>query len=262
MKIAIAATGPSLDARIEKRLGLAKCLLIVDLETGKYESLEIGLKPGGSGAGIQIALLAMEKGSTAIVAGYVSPQISNTLSKAGVALIPYQECSIQEFMDAYHRGEIDKLKQEESALKIQGGKSPSPFMVIKQTGFQFLNIMPTLLGVVLLIGLTRSLLKEEMLLTLFKGRPVFDTILGAFAGSIFIGTPINSYVIGDTLLNIGVNYFVITALLFTWVTVGLVQLPAEIAALGRSFGLIRIVVAFVVSILMALIMGGTMGIIQ
>ena len=262
MKIAIAAKGTNLDAKIEKRLGLAKYLLIVNLDTGEYEALEIPFKPGEQGLGINITLLALEKGSGAIVAGYISPRISNALSKEGIKVIPYKECFIREFLDAYHRGEIDNLKQDEFSLKIQEKKISSPLMVIKQTGFQFFNIMPILLGVVLLIGLARSVLKDEILLTLFQGKPMFDTILGAFAGSIFTGTPMNSYVIGDTLLNMGVSPFAVTALLFTWVTVGLVQLPAEIAALGRSFGLSRIVVVFILSVLMALIMGSIMGMIK
>ncbi|MBN1848903.1 MAG: hypothetical protein JW932_09995 [Deltaproteobacteria bacterium] len=262
MKMAIAATGPNLNANIENRLGLAQYLIIVDTDTGEYDPLKIPVKPGDPGAGINIILLALEKDAKVIVAGYMSPQISHTLSKEGITFIPYKECPINVFLDAYHRGEINRLKQSGTSSNIKEKKPSFPFMMIKQTGSQFFNIMPILLGVVLLIGLARTLVKDEMILNIFQGKPLFDTIFGAFAGSIFTGNPINSYVIGDALLNMGVTPFAVTALLLTWVTVGLVQLPAEIAALGRSFGLARIVVTFVVSIFMALITGSIMGMIR
>jgi len=41
--------------------------------------------------------------------------------------------------------------------------------------------------------------------------------------------------------------------MLTWVTVGLVQLPAEIAALGRKFALVRNAVSFVLFIAVAIL---------
>ncbi|RLB95341.1 MAG: hypothetical protein DRH50_04440, partial [Deltaproteobacteria bacterium] len=45
----------------------------------------------------------------------------------------------------------------------------------------------------------------------------------------------------------------VTALIITWVTVGLIQLPAEIAALGTKFAILRNVVSFVLSIPIAIL---------
>jgi len=45
----------------------------------------------------------------------------------------------------------------------------------------------------------------------------------------------------------------VTALMLAWVNVGVVQLPAEMVALGRRFALVRNGIAFVFSILTALI---------
>ncbi|MBN2059235.1 MAG: NifB/NifX family molybdenum-iron cluster-binding protein [Deltaproteobacteria bacterium] len=262
MKIAFAATGTDLDAKIERRLGQAKHLLIVDSDTGDFESLDIPFKPEAPGLGINISLMAMEKGSRAIVAGYISPRISSPLSRGGIKVVNYRECSIRDFLDAYKNGEIDDLRHDEPIDKIERMKLNSIAPVMRQTALQFLNMTPVLMGVVLLIGLVRSFLKDEILLTLFSGEPIFDTVLGAFAGSIFTGMPVNSYLIGDALLKMGVSPFAITALLMTWVSVGLAQLPAEIAALGRSFGLSRIIISYIVSVIMALIMGVLMGIIK
>jgi predicted Fe-Mo cluster-binding NifX family protein len=262
MKIAIAAKGTDLDAKIEHTLSQAKNLLIVDSETGDFESLEIPLKQGEPGLGINITMLAMEKGSRAIVAGFISPRISGTLTGEGIKVVNYRECSIREFLDSYKNGEIYDLDENKPIKDIDGMKISSIVQVTRQTALQFLNMLPVLMGVVLITGLVRSFLRDETLLTLFSGKPISDTIMGAFAGSIFTGMPVNSYLIGDALLKMGISPFTVTALLMTWVSVGLAQLPAEIAALGRSFGLTRIIISFIISVIMALIMGSVMVVIK
>jgi len=77
---------------------------------------------------------------------------------------------------------------------------------------------------VLLIGLLNTFVSRNFLAALFSGNPVLDTLLGAFFGSILAGNAINSYIIGGELLEYGVSLFTVTALIITWVTVGLVQL--------------------------------------
>ena len=49
------------------------------------------------------------------------------------------------------------------------------------------------------------------------------------------------------------SLFAVTAVIVTWVTVGLVQLPAEVTALGGRFAVSRNAAAFVVSIPTALL---------
>lgn len=58
-------------------------------------------------------------------------------------------------------------------------------------------------------------------------------------GSILAGNPVNSYVIGDSLLTAGVGLAGVLALLLTWVNVALIQLPLEAAALGWRFAIVR-----------------------
>jgi hypothetical protein len=72
-------------------------------------------------------------------------------------------------------------------------------------------------------------------------------------GSILAGNPINSYVIGQTLLESGVSLFGVCALMISWVSIGLVQLPAEISALGARFAVVRNTAAFVIAILASLL---------
>jgi hypothetical protein len=114
-------------------------------------------------------------------------------------------------------------------------------------------MLPILVGVVLLLGLFHSLVPGEILASLFSSNTILNTLWGACFGSILAGNPVNSYVIGGELLDRGVSLLAVTALLITWVTVGLVQLPAEMAALGRRFALVRNAICFLLSLPIALI---------
>jgi hypothetical protein len=126
-------------------------------------------------------------------------------------------------------------------------------LAFRKSARQFANLLPMLAGVVLLIGLFNTFVSREVLASVFSGEPALDTLRGASFGSILAGNPINSYIIGGELLKDGVSLYAVTALIVTWVTVGLVQLPAEIAALGRRFGLVRNGLCFALSIPIAIL---------
>ncbi|MFP4640860.1 MAG: hypothetical protein ACLFPU_01590 [Dehalococcoidia bacterium] len=127
------------------------------------------------------------------------------------------------------------------------------WQALRKSVNQFVNILPILLGVVLLIGLFNTFVSREALGAIFSGVPILDTLWGALFGSILAGNPINSYVIGGELLNDGVSLFAVTALIVTWVTVGLIQMPAEMVALGKRFAIARNAVSFVFSIPIAVL---------
>jgi len=63
-----------------------------------------------------------------------------------------------------------------------------------------------------------------------------------------VGHPLASYLLGGELLGGGVGLVAVTALLVTWVTVGIVQLPAESLMLGGRFAVYRNLACFGVSI--------------
>ncbi len=112
--------------------------------------------------------------------------------------------------------------------------------------------VPILLGVVLLLGLFKIYVSSELISSVFTGELFRDTALGSMIGSISAGNPITSYIIGGELLKDGVSLFAVTAFITAWVTVGVIQLPAEAAILGRRFALTRNALSFIFSILVAL----------
>jgi len=103
------------------------------------------------------------------------------------------------------------------------------------------------------MGLFNTFISKDLLASVFSGNSALDTIRGACFGSILAGNPINSYVIGNGLLGHGVSLFAVTASIIAWVTVGLIQLPAEIAAPGRRFAFLRNTLCFILSIPIAIL---------
>ena len=73
-------------------------------------------------------------------------------------------------------------------------------------------------------------------------------LIGTFIGSIAAGNPVTSYILGGELLKGGISLFAVTALIASWVTVGVVQLPAEVLTLGRRFAIYRNLLCFVSAI--------------
>ena len=123
-----------------------------------------------------------------------------------------------------------------------------------RAGRSFLTALPVLLGVVLFIGLFKVYMPAEVISSVFTGSALGDTFIGALFGSISGGNPINSYILGGELLDKGVSLLAVTAFVVAWVTVGIIQLPAEAAILGKRFAVVRNMICFLFSMIIAAIM--------
>ncbi|MCD6472488.1 permease [Candidatus Aerophobetes bacterium] len=117
----------------------------------------------------------------------------------------------------------------------------------------FKQILPILVGVLLLISLITTVIPKHFYNKIFIGNKVIDSFIGAIFGSISAGNAINSYIIGGEMLQQGVNMTAITAFIISWVTVGIVQLPAESLMLGKKFAFTRNIVSFITAIIIAIL---------
>ncbi len=117
----------------------------------------------------------------------------------------------------------------------------------------FSKNIPLIAGVLLLLGLIKNYITKEIITKIFVGKIFQDSLVGSIIGSISAGNPITSYIIGGELLNQGISLFAVTAFIVAWVTVGLVQFPAEAETLGKKFSAIRNISSFVLSMVVALI---------
>ncbi len=123
---------------------------------------------------------------------------------------------------------------------------------IKKSVNMILRTTPIMLGVILLISISLVHIPKDIYSMVFTGT-LLDPIIGAFFGSIFAGSPITSYVAGGELLDSGVSLLAVTAFLVSWVSVGIIQIPAESMLLGKKFAIVRNIVAFFCSIIVAIV---------
>lgn len=122
--------------------------------------------------------------------------------------------------------------------------------------------LPIILGVILVLGLFRAFVSVQMLSAVFTGELLRDTVIGALIGSIFAGNAVNSYIIGGELVRENISLIAITSFLVAWVTVGIIQFPAEATLLGRRFACVRNILGYILAILVSIATVKTLGIIQ
>jgi uncharacterized membrane protein YraQ (UPF0718 family) len=124
---------------------------------------------------------------------------------------------------------------------------------LKKAFIQIFSMMPMVIAIVGLVGLFLTFVSNEMLSSMFSGSIVGDTLVGTLAGAIAVGQAMISYIIGGELLKDGVSLYAVTAFILSWVSLGFVQLPAEFEVMGVKFTIIRNILAFISTILIAVI---------
>ena len=242
-----------MEAKVAYRFSSAKYLVIIDLETGDYEAVPNPAGRSQPGAGVQAIILAASKGAKAVLTGYANPAVAGQFRSSGIDVLSGITGTVADAVAHYHQ-------TVHTPVSDTGAQSAAPLLngsilvqALRGAARQFINLLPVLAGVVLLMGLFNAFVSKAWLTSVFSENAVLDTILGACFGSILAGNPINSYIIGGELLDYGVSLFAVTAFIVTWVTVGIAQLPAEIAAFGKRFALLRNGFSFLLAIPLAIL---------
>lgn len=120
---------------------------------------------------------------------------------------------------------------------------------LKKSLKTFINILPIIIGMLLLTSLLVKLVPQHVSADLFGQHDFINVLLGASLGSVAMGHPLVSYILGGELLAGGISLLAVTALIISWVTVGIVQLPAEAILLGGRFALYRNLLNFTFALL-------------
>ena len=115
----------------------------------------------------------------------------------------------------------------------------------------FVGVLPIIMGMLLLTSLAINLFPLETVSGWFGEGHLLNVLIGTIIGSIAAAHPLASYLLGGELLSGGVSLFAVTALIVSWVTVGIVQLPAEMLLLGKRFALYRNITCFFLAILIS-----------
>jgi uncharacterized membrane protein YraQ (UPF0718 family) len=122
----------------------------------------------------------------------------------------------------------------------------------------FVNLLPIIIGMLLLTSLAITAFPERISAGLFGGNDARDALIGASLGSIAAGHPVVSYLLGGELLKSGVSLVAVTAFIVSWVTVGIVQLPAEALMLGTRFAIYRNLICFFSAVAIAFLCVSTL----
>jgi len=124
---------------------------------------------------------------------------------------------------------------------------------MKKAAKSLWSSLPIIIGTILLISLITVLVPRSFYTQVFSNNMYLDPVVGSLVGSISAGNPIVSYILGGELLSQGLSMLAVVALLVAWVTVGIVQMPAEANMLGGRFAVLRNITAFFLAILVSVI---------
>jgi len=107
MKIAITASGQTLDAPVDARFGRASYFVVVDTDTGNHEAHDNAQNLNAAqGAGIQAAQNVARLGVQAVVTGNCGPKAFRTLSAAGISVAVGASGTVRDAVDAYTSGAL------------------------------------------------------------------------------------------------------------------------------------------------------------
>lgn len=129
-------------------------------------------------------------------------------------------------------------------------------MSLKKAWKAFENILPEFLVVILLIGLLLALLNPETISKIIGGESGwFGVILGAIVGAITLIPAFVAFPTAALLLQNGAGYMQIAAFVSTLMMVGIVTIPIEIKYFGKKISLMRNLLAFLFSFIVAYLIG-------
>ena len=106
MKIAITATGKTLDSQVDPRFGRAAYFVIVDTETMSIETIENQSVAAAGGAGISSAKTVIDAGAQAILTGNCGPNAHRTLTAAGIKLYTGLGGTVAEAAEQFKSGKL------------------------------------------------------------------------------------------------------------------------------------------------------------
>jgi len=111
MKIAISATGLTLDADVDPRFGRCQNFIIADTETLQFEVLENSSAAASGGAGISAAQMIVGKEVKAVLTGNCGPNAYQVLSSAGIEVVTGVSGKVKDAIASYKAGNLQASSQ-------------------------------------------------------------------------------------------------------------------------------------------------------
>jgi len=111
MKVAVSATGDSLDSQVDPRLGRARFFIVYDLDKDSFRAVENSFAQASSGAGIQVATFLANEGVEAVITGNVGPNAWRVFQEAGIKVYSgVAQVTVREAIQAFREGRLSPLQ--------------------------------------------------------------------------------------------------------------------------------------------------------
>jgi len=112
MKVAVTAQGNKLSGEIDLRFGRAKWLIVVDTESGDFQTHDNTVNLNAvQGAGIQTGQNIANLGVEAVITGNVGPNAFKTLNAANVKIFLADKQTVAEAIETFKAGELKEVDQ-------------------------------------------------------------------------------------------------------------------------------------------------------
>ena len=109
MKVAISATGPSLDSEVDPRFGRCQYLIVADTDTMEFNGTENSNIMAGGGAGISTAQTVASLGAQVVLTGNCGPNAYQTLSASGIQVITGISGSVKDAIEGFKAGKFKAI---------------------------------------------------------------------------------------------------------------------------------------------------------
>ncbi|MDA3872259.1 MAG: permease [Candidatus Marinimicrobia bacterium] len=126
---------------------------------------------------------------------------------------------------------------------------------LKIAGKSLLKLAPTILSVILLIGIIYGLFSDKIALLFGQENGVIGFITIAVFGSVMHMPSLLAFPLAGSFLLEGASISSVAAFITTLTMIGIVTLPLEIKMMGKKFAIYRNVFSFVIAIIIATLMG-------
>ncbi|OQA52145.1 MAG: hypothetical protein BWY43_00633 [candidate division WS2 bacterium ADurb.Bin280] len=146
---------------------------------------------------------------------------------------------------------MSKMQNSSGEGRLKDLLKKSLLNSLKKSAISLYSTLPLLLATVLLIALVFTLVPPDLYSPILESGGFVGAFSAGLIGSLLAGSPIISYIVAGELIKNGVSLFIATVFIVAWVTVGVVQIPAEAMILGKRFALVRNVTAFLLTFVIA-----------
>lgn len=129
-------------------------------------------------------------------------------------------------------------------------------IALKKSWKSFENILPEILGIIMIVGVLLAILNPEIISRIIGDNSgIFGVIVAAVVGAVTLIPGFVAFPTAAMLVENGAGYMQIAAFVSTLMMVGVVTMPVEIKYFGKKLTILRNLLAFIFSFLVAYLIG-------